>query len=194
MTKRSVLQIAGVLGVAASAALLWENSRSAGLSGEELDICEATVRWQVAEFHGGGLRAIFVNVGGKTPRNAFISRFEGVTPPVRPGRAKGGGPNAEVSIGEIRVQRDGTAQVACSYMVVGDERVSPDVGAGVVLTLRRDGDHWIVMDVRRVWVAKAYHERPACYPAASVSDRSRITPDERSLLRTHGKTPLFIGA
>src|SRR6516225_3631482 len=76
-----LLVVVGVAGYCVYAA------RTAPLSDEEWDICEAVLRHQIlhSAAAGRGTATVYVEVQGWNPSGAFIDRFQGHQPPVMPG-------------------------------------------------------------------------------------------------------------
>src|SRR5271170_3701083 len=73
-----------LVGVAFASYFLYP-SRSASLTDEEWDICEAVVRHQIFNSAAGGrgTATAYVEVQGRNPTSAFLDRFQGHQPPVR---------------------------------------------------------------------------------------------------------------
>src|SRR3954466_8691414 len=92
-------------------------TRTASLSGEEWDICEAVLRHQI--FHsaagGRGTATAYVEVQGRNPTGAFLDRFQGHQPPVKPGWRFSWGNGVLYQIGGIKRTGEDSAEVYGGY-------------------------------------------------------------------------------
>jgi hypothetical protein len=123
-------------------------ARTASLSDEEWDICEAVLRHQI--FHsaagGRGTAPAYVEVQGCNPTGAFLARFQGHQPPVKPGWrfVRGGG--VLYQIGAIKRTGEDSAEVYGGYYE-GNLSASGNtyyvVRKDGTWVVERDEEHWI---------------------------------------------------
>src|SRR5690348_6604249 len=92
-------------------------TRTASLSDEEWDICEAVLRYQI--FHSGaagrGTATAYVHVQGCNPTGAFLDRFQGHQPPVKPAWRFFRGNGVRYRIEAIRRTGENSAEVFGGY-------------------------------------------------------------------------------
>jgi hypothetical protein len=128
-------------------------TRTVSLSDEECDICEAVLRHQI--FHsaaaGRGTATAYVEVQGLNPDSAFLNRFEGHKPPVKPAWRYWRGRGVLYMIGEINRTGDDSAEVYGGYYESGLS------ASGNTYYLVRKGSKWVVEGDQLHWIA---HRRP----------------------------------
>ncbi len=124
-------------------------TRTASLSGEECDICEAVLRHQIVHSAAGGrgTATAYVEIQGRNPTASFLDRFRGHQPPVRPGWQFSCGGGVLYEIGEIRRTGEDSAEVDGGYY---EGRNS--ASGNTYYLVRRDGK-WVVERDEMHWIS-----------------------------------------
>jgi hypothetical protein len=124
-------------------------TRTASLSDEEWDICEAVLRYQI--FHsaaaGRGTATAYVEVQGRNPTGAFLDRFQGHQPPVKPGSRFFRGSGVLYRIGVIKRTGEDAVEVAGGYY-----ESSLSASGNIYYVVRKDGE-WVVERDDIVWIS-----------------------------------------
>jgi hypothetical protein len=124
-------------------------TRTASLSDEEWDICEAVVHYQI--FHsaagGRGTATAYVEVQGRNPTGTFLERFRGNHPPVRPGWQFFWGSGVLYQTGGIKRTGEDSAEVYGGYY-----EGSLSASGNTYYLVRKDG-MWAVERGEMHWIS-----------------------------------------
>jgi hypothetical protein len=135
--------------VAVAGYCVYAAARTASLSDEEWDICEAVLRHQI--FHssaaGRGTATVYVEVQGDNPTGAFIDRFQGHQPPVRPGWWYFHSSGVLYRIGAIKRTGENSAEVSGGYY-----EGSLSASGNTYYVVRKDGK-WVVERDQMNWIS-----------------------------------------
>lgn len=148
---RRYILAAIVVGVVVAVSYFAYSTRSASLSNDEWDICEAVLRHQIFNSAAGGrgTATAYVSILGLNPSSEFLKRFVGHRPPVRPGSQFVEGWGVLYSIHEIRRTGDKSAEVSGGYY---EGNLSSS--GNTYYLIRQDGK-WIVERDRMHWISAA---------------------------------------
>ena len=137
-----------VAGVAVAAYSVYA-TRTASLSNEEWDICEAVLRHQI--FHsaagGRGTATAYVEVQGHDPTGAFLARFQGHQPPVMAGGRFFLGRGVLYRIGGIKRTGEDSAEVYGGYY-----EGNLSASGNTYHIVRKDGK-WVVERDEMHWIS-----------------------------------------
>jgi hypothetical protein len=165
MRRWKCIVVAVVLAAAATAGYFAYVTRTASLSDDEWDICEAVVRYQI--FHsaaaGRDTATAYVKIQGLNPNSEFLNRFQGQQPPVKAGwRFQWrlfGGRGVLYKIHGIKRTGEDSAEVYGGYY---EGTLS---ASGNTYYVVREGGKWIVDREEMHWIAE-FPSRPS--PLARV--------------------------
>jgi hypothetical protein len=128
---------------------VWLKMRTASLTHEEIDICEAILRQELSDLgHDPRAKAgVCLRVRGLNPPAPLLHQLQQNQARVLAGSEFRDGSNVLVEIGPIRQSNEFTAKVFASCYVAGD------VGWGRTFTMVRKDGKWIVEHVELLWVS-----------------------------------------
>jgi hypothetical protein len=151
MRRRKLLLVAVLVVGGAVAGYLAYATRTASLSDEEWDICEAVLRHQIfnSAAAGRGTATASVQIQGLNPTSAFLDRFEGHQPPVRPGWRFSDGRGVLYRIDEIKRTGKDSAEVFGRYW---EGNLSSS--GNTYYVVRKDGKWVVERDVEH-WISQA---------------------------------------
>lgn len=116
---------------------------------DKLDIGEAVYRYQFkynpSEIPRGRVAAYYLEMFGKDPANAFLARFAGNVPPVRPA--------SQYAAGGLRYKVDSISWSNGIATVRGGYQGGFLNAAGNEYTVIREADSWIVMSSENKWIS-----------------------------------------
>jgi hypothetical protein len=151
MRRWKYIILSAVLAVVAIAGYFAYAARTASLSDEEWDICEAVLRHQI--FHsaagGRGSETAYVEVQGRNPTGTFLDRFQGHQPPVMAGWRFTMGSGVLYRIGGIKRTGKDAAEVYGGYY---EGNLSSS--GNTYYVVRKDGK-WVVDRDEMHWISRA---------------------------------------
>jgi hypothetical protein len=152
MRRWKCIVVAAVVSGVAIASYFAYATRTASLSDEDWDICEAVLRHQI--FHsaaaGRGTVTAYVEVQGRNPIGAFLNRFQGHQPPVKAGwRFSLGSSGVLYRIGGIKRTGEDSAEVYGGYY---EGNLS---ASGNTYYVVRKGGKWVVERDEMRWISLA---------------------------------------
>jgi len=126
-------------------------TRTASMSEEEWDICEAVLRHQISNSAAGGrgTATAYVQVQGRNPTGAFLGRFRGLHLAVRPGSRFSPGSGVLYRIGRIKRTGEDSAEVHGGYY-----EGSLSASGNTYYVFRKDGK-WVVERDEMHWISQA---------------------------------------
>jgi hypothetical protein len=151
-----------VLAGVAVAGYLAYVTRTASLSDEEWDICEAVLRHQI--FHsaavGRATATAYVKVEGCNPTGAFLARFQTHKPPVMAGWRFSRGSGVLYRIGGIKRTGEDSAEVYGGYY-----EGFFSASGNTYYVNRKDGK-WVIDRDEMHWISRALNQPPQPTEAA----------------------------